>query len=85
MIVSQSIAEAKRLVAAGESDCETIISKVTELISSKAETRIDYVQICHQLSLEEQKQVDNDSVILLAVFVGKTRLIDNSFLQKVCD
>jgi len=24
-------------------------------------------------------------VILLAVFLGKTRLIDNSFLQKVCD
>ena len=79
LVLSQSIAEAKRLAAAGESDCETIISEVTELISSKAETRIDYVQICHQLSLEEQKQVDNDSVILLAVFVGKTRLIDNSF------
>ncbi|MCK4621665.1 MAG: pantoate--beta-alanine ligase [Desulfuromonadales bacterium] len=85
LVLSQSIAEAKRLVAAGVSDCETIISQVTEMISSQAEARIDYVQICHRLSLEEQKQVDNDSVILLAVLVGKTRLIDNSFLLTVCD
>jgi pantoate--beta-alanine ligase len=30
--------------------------------------------------LQEQAAIDRDSVLLLAVFIGKTRLIDNSFL-----
>jgi len=51
------------------------------MITEQPAARIDYVQICHQLSLEDQDQIDEDSVLLLAVFVGKTRLIDNGFLQ----
>ena len=44
------------------------------------EARIDYIQICHQSTLQSQDVVDTDSVLLLAVYVGKTRLIDNGFL-----
>jgi len=50
------------------------------LIEQQPDARIDYIQICHQLTLEDQTHVDADSVLLLAVYVGKPRLLDNGFL-----
>jgi pantoate--beta-alanine ligase len=78
--LSRSIKEARQLAAVGMLDSREIIAAVAGQIKAQPEARIDYVKICHQLTLEEQSRVDADSVLLLAVFFGKTRLIDNSFL-----
>lgn len=78
--LSTAITEARQLAAAGEKCCEKILAMVREMIEQQPEARIDYLQICHQLTLVDQSEVDSDSVLLLAVFIGDTRLIDNSFL-----
>ncbi len=78
--LSRSLAVARQLVAEGGRDATPIFEAVRDLIEAQPEIRVDYLQICHQLSLQEQTQVDADSVLLLAVFAGKTRLIDNCFL-----
>jgi pantoate--beta-alanine ligase len=78
--LSRALNRATQLVADGQRDSARILSEVRALIEIHPEARVDYLRICHQLSLEDQPQVDRDSVLLLAVFVGKTRLIDNCFL-----
>jgi len=80
LVLSQSLAAAKELVSVGDLDCAEIIATLKETISAQSEARIDYIKICHQLTLVEQFVVDVDSVLLLAVFIGNTRLIDNGFL-----
>jgi pantoate--beta-alanine ligase len=85
LVLSQSLAQARQLVAAGETDCAEIIAQLKNSIQQQADARIDYVQICHQLTLQEQISVDADSVLLLAVYIGKTRLIDNGFLVPAHD
>ncbi len=80
LVLSQSLARARELVAAGQKDVAEIISELKTKINQQPAARIDYVQICHQLTLKDQLEVDNDSVLLLAVYIGKTRLIDNGFL-----
>lgn len=85
LVLSQSLAQAKELVERGETDCAAIISQVKKTISQQPDPRIDYVQICHQLTLEDQSHVDSDSVLLLAVYFDKTRLIDNGFLVSTHD
>jgi len=80
LVLSQSITTAQRLVRSGECNSSAILAVLRQKIEAESEARIDYLQICHQFTLEEQKRVDADSVLLLAVFIGKTRLIDNSFL-----
>lgn len=80
LALSQALAEARRLAAAGVDDSAAILAAARNLIEAQADARIDYLQICHQATLREQARVDGDSVLLLAVFVGKTRLIDNGFL-----
>jgi len=78
--LSRSLAAARQLAAEGVTDSQQILTQIRAMIEAQPEARVDYLQICHQLSLQQQPQVDADSVLLLAVFVGKTRLIDNCFL-----
>ena len=80
LILSRAIAIARQLAAAGERDAGAVLEVIQSLISGMPDARIDYLQICHQGTLQEQAQIDKDSVLLLAVFIGRTRLIDNSFL-----
>jgi len=80
LILSRAIATARQVVAGGERDAGMVLEVIRSLIAGMPDARIDYLQICHQGTLQEQVAIDNDSVLLLAVFIGKTRLIDNSFL-----
>jgi pantoate--beta-alanine ligase len=80
LVLSQAIAAAQQSVRTGEGDSRTILDLLRQKIEAESETSIDYLQICHQLTLEDQERIDVDSVLLLAVFVGETRLLDNSFL-----
>jgi len=82
LVLSQSLAKARQLVADGERDSVAVLAELQRMIAAQPEARIDYLKICHQLSLQEQAQIDADSVLLLAVFVGATRLIDNGFLLR---
>lgn len=80
LILSRGLATARRIAATGERAAATVLEVVRSLISGMPDARIDYLQICHQETLQEQEEIDPDSVLLLAVFIGRTRLIDNSFL-----
>lgn len=82
LVLSRAIAAARRLAADGETSVAAILAVVRQLIEQVPLARVDYVEICHQFSLERQVQVDADSVLLLAVFLGQTRLIDNGHLHE---
>lgn len=80
LILSRAIATARQLVSAGQRDANEIITTLRTMIVAQPDARIDYLQICQQETLQAQEWIDHDSVLLLAIFIGKTRLIDNSFL-----
>jgi pantoate--beta-alanine ligase len=85
LVLVRAIASAKQLVQGGETDAAAILTRIRQLIDAMPEARIDYLQICHQTSLRQQQRVDADSVLLLAVYIGTTRLIDNSILLAGAD
>jgi len=80
MVLSRTIALAQEMVRDGVRDSGEIFAAMRAMIEEQQQVQIDYLKVCHQLTLQEQMRVDSDSVLLMAVFVGKTRLIDNSFL-----
>ncbi len=65
---------------AGQRDAATLIAQAQDIISAQPDARIDYIQICHDETLQDVKKVDEHAVILLAVRFGTTRLIDNHYL-----
>lgn len=80
LVLSRAIKYAQTLASKEEPDSSKILVTLRQMIEAQPEARIDYLQICHQLTLEDQAYVDSDAVLLMAVFIGNTRLIDNSFL-----
>jgi pantoate--beta-alanine ligase len=80
LVLSRAIEIARQMASAGVLDAGEIVATLRTLIAAQPDASIDYLQICHQGTLQEQASIDRDSILLLAVFIGKTRLIDNSFL-----
>jgi len=75
-----SVRLAVKRVAEGERSAEALIDAVRRRIEREPDAATDYIQICHADTLEDVETVDPDSVLLLAVRVGGTRLIDNHYL-----
>jgi pantoate--beta-alanine ligase len=77
LTLSDSLKLAQKLYSSGERKASVIIKEVKKLIKKADYTDIDYVKICEINTLNDVKEIKNQSVIALAVKVGKTRLIDN--------
>ena len=80
LTLSQSLRQAQRVVADGETDAARVIEAATALISSRPDTEIDYIAVCDPETLDNVPVIDKPVVMALAVKVGSTRLIDNMLL-----
>jgi pantoate--beta-alanine ligase len=75
--LSRSLAHADELYARGERNSSRILGEVKRIISESPHTRIDYAKICDAMTIGDVDRIEGESVLALAVWVGKTRLIDN--------
>jgi pantoate--beta-alanine ligase len=78
--LSESLNLAVQLVRQGEMESIKLIDSVRTRLALEPDLQIDYVKICDAQTLEEMETINQTSVMLLAARVGRTRLIDNSFL-----
>lgn len=77
LILSQSLKEGKALVEAGEKDATKIKKVITDKINTEPLAKIDYVEIVDWKTLEPVSTIDAPILTAIAVYIGKTRLIDN--------
>ena len=59
-----------------------LIDEMKKIIHSEPLARIDYVSVVDALTLQDVEVIDQDVLVAMAVYIGKTRLIDN-FSYKV--
>lgn len=71
---------AKKLVRQGVREVGPIRSAMKELIGAVPETRIDYLEFVDDQTLSVVEQIDRPVLVAVAVWVGSTRLIDNTVL-----
>jgi pantoate--beta-alanine ligase len=64
----------------GEKDVNNIKMAVEKLILGHPFTKLDYINLCHPVTLEDAKTIEGETLLALAVWVGKTRLIDNRLI-----
>ena len=79
----RALQKAQEQVAAGEKDSGILRLMAEQLINGHENTTIEYISIVDANTLEDQPTVGPDSLMALAVRIGSTRLIDNSFLMNV--
>ena len=73
----QAMLRVKELAAGGENSVSKLIDVAREVVSPAKRARIDYITIVDAENLEPLENLRPNALIALAVFVGKTRLIDN--------
>jgi len=79
-IVSQAIKQARELVSRKTYKAEELLKELEKLIKSKPEARLDYIEFFDPETLLPATKVGKGTHMALAVFFGKTRLIDNGLL-----
>ncbi|MCK9375125.1 MAG: pantoate--beta-alanine ligase [Syntrophobacterales bacterium] len=78
----RALLAARDLVISGEKDREQILAAGSEIITSTPYTRIDYAALVDPETLEDVEAIEGEARLLLAVWINKTRLIDNTMLSE---
>ena len=72
---------AKGLFNNGERDSGKIISRMRQAINKGSQARIEYIAVVDAKDLKGIKKISGQTLVAVAAWVGKTRLIDNIVLK----
>ena len=76
--IFKALESGKKLLKDGEINVEKLKREITRIIKSEPQFKIDYVSVASGDTLEEfEGELSGDILVSVAVFLGKTRLIDN--------
>jgi pantoate--beta-alanine ligase len=77
----QSLKRAEMLIKKGERRSRVIVNEMKKMIQKNTLAKIDYIHCVDAKTLSPTKHLTGDILIALAVFIGKTRLIDNVLIH----
>lgn len=77
LVLYKALLLAKRMIENGRRSSREIINRMKALISQKGSAKIDYIEIVERDTLRPMEKISGEILIALAVYIGKTRLIDS--------
>lgn len=80
-VLSRALQTAKEAYGNGERNAEQLRRKMKEVLASEPLAQVQYVSCADYDTLEELDTVTGKVLLSMAVFIGKTRLIDNIILE----
>ena len=83
LVVSKAVFEGERLARSGEKDAAALIAALTKIVQAEPLARIDYIEAVDAMSLQKIDRLKEPVLVALAVFIGKTRLLDNFVIDIV--
>ena len=76
LCLSKSVKKGMEIIKEGISAKE-VLDEMKKVINQELLAKIDYVSMVDSLTMEDVETVDRDVLVAMAVYIGKTRLIDN--------
>lgn len=77
LILSKSLALGRDAIEAGERDANAVIQIIKDSLSTEPLARIDYVEVVDFTNIQRVDRIKGETLVAIAVYIGKTRLIDN--------
>ena len=77
LVLSRSLSIGKKLVEAGEKDAKAVKDAITAEINKEPLAKIDYVDVVDFDTITPVDEIKGTTLVAIAVYIGKTRLIDN--------
>jgi pantoate--beta-alanine ligase len=79
-VLCRALRLAAERLAQGERQGQRLTAQLRQCIAAEPQARLDYVAICDPQTLQEVETLSGTVLVVLAVYIGKTRLIDNALL-----
>jgi pantoate--beta-alanine ligase len=81
LVLSGALRLAEARLAQGERQGQRLEATLREYIAAEPLARLDYVAVCDPQTLRAVEEITGTVLVALAVYIGKTRLIDNALLS----
>lgn len=81
VVLYQALTAAKEALLAGQRDGPALRQLIEKRVAAEPLARLDYAAVVHPHTLTELTVVEESALLLLAVFMGRTRLIDNMLVE----
>ena len=81
-VLSRALVAAQKGIAAGERDTARLVAVIRQVIASEPLASPDYVEIVDADTFDPVVRLRRACLVLLAVFVGGTRLLDNMLVEE---
>ncbi len=81
LVLYRALEAAKNELAAGVRDALHLQGVLQRTLGAERHARVDYAEVVDAESFEPVVRVNKPCYVLLAVFIGKTRLIDNLYIE----
>jgi pantoate--beta-alanine ligase len=79
-VLHRALLDARQRAQSGEHDAELLSALMAAMIDESPDCKVDYATVVDPASFQPLKRIEGEALGLLAVQVGKTRLIDNMML-----
>lgn len=81
LVLSQAVFLGQKMAAEGERDARKIVAAMIAHIQGEPLARIDYVSAVDGVTMEPVEKIEGSVLVAMAVYIGKTRLIDNFIVE----
>lgn len=81
LCLSRALAKGRELIESGEKSAQNVIETIRTEIDNEKLAKIDYVEIVDLDTLKPVSEIKIPILAAIAVYIGKTRLIDNFILD----
>lgn len=80
LVLSRAIFLGENLIQKGERENKIILQAMREELQKESLARIDYIELVNPKTMQNLERIEDSALGALAVYIGKTRLIDNFLL-----
>lgn len=80
-VLFRSLSKGKELFEKGERNADRLRQAMKEVLASEPLAEVQYVSCADYDTLEELDEIKGKALLSMAVFIGKTRLIDNFVIR----
>ena len=77
LVLNKSLKLGKELLDSGCRDANEVRKVIIENIEKEPLANIDYVKVVDGLTMQQVEKIEKEVLVAIAVYIGKTRLIDN--------
>ena len=82
LILSKAIFMGEKMVRDGEKSAKVLITAMKKMIETEPMAKIDYVEVVNMDNIEKIDTLQGNILVAMAVYIGKTRLIDNFIIEE---